>query len=312
MFYNCKVLTTLRIPDNTISIGDYAFADCERLSVISIPNCVKSHGIQSFRNDISLLRLPMSRKLEEIGDMAYSGCNGLTEITIPSSVTSIGLGIVKDCQNITQINVEVGNINYASRDGVLFNSNFDDLIIYPVNHAGVEYVVPEGVDQIASYAFVNAKELKSVSLPSTLSMIGQDAFIGCINLNRLQVLALTPPTCQNNCFDNISKTRCNLQVPIGCRSYYWVAPVWSEFNKIMESDFSRIEDVYLDNLHIGIIDGKISVSGCHEDMTVRIYQINGTLLYQGQPSSGEIQFEPLYHGVYIIMIGNKTFKVIVK
>lgn len=312
MFYNCKVLTTLRIPDNTISIGDYALADCERISVISIPNCVKAYGEQSFRNDISLLRIPMSNELERIGDMAFVGCNGLTEIIIPSAVKSIGAGIVKDCQNITQINVEVGNTNYTSRDGVLFNSDSDELIIFPVNYADSEYSVPDGVNKISSYAFVNAKGLKMVNLPTSLSAIGQDAFIGCVNLNRLRVQALTPPTCQNDCFDNISKTRCELQVPVGCRSYYWVAPVWSEFNKIIETDFSGIEDVYSDDLQVGIINGRISVSGCPDNMTVRIYQINGTLIYQEQANNGEIEFEPASHGMYIVMIGNKAFKLMVK
>lgn len=172
--------------------------------------------------------------------------------------------------------------------------------------------MPEGVNKISSYAFVSAKGLKAVNLPSSLSTIGQDAFIGCVNLNTLQVQALTPPTCQNDCFDNISKTRCELQVPIGCRSYYWVAPIWSEFNKIVETDFSGIEDVYYDNLQVEIINGRISVSGCLEDMTVRVYQINGTLLYQGWPSYGVVQFETSSKGVYIVMIGNKAYKLMVK
>ena len=149
-------------------------------------------------------------------------------------------------------------------------------------------------------------------MPSSLSTIGQDAFIGCVNLNTLQVQAFTPPICQNDCFDNISKTRCELQVPIGCRSYYWVAPVWSEFNKIVETDFSGIEDVYYDNLQVGIINGRISVSGCPDNITVRIYQINGTLIYQEQANKGEIEFEPASHGMYIVMIGNKAFKLMVK
>lgn len=151
-----------------------------------------------------------------------------------------------------------------------------------------------------------------MNLPTSLSAIGQDAFIGCVNLNRLRVQALTPPTCQNDCFDNISKTRCELQVPVGCRSYYWVAPVWSEFNKIIETDFSGIEDVYSDDLQVGIINGRISVSGCPDNMTVRIYQINGTLIYQEQANNGEIEFEPASHGMYIVMIGNKAFKLMVK
>lgn len=312
MFYNCKVLTTLHLPNNSIHIGNYSLADCDKLSIISIPNSVKQFGTEAFRNDISLLRIPMSESLTSIGDMAFMGCNGLTEITIPSEVTSIGDGIVKDCQNISRINVEAGNSNFASVDGVLFNNTFDDLIIFPVNHQSNDYVVADGVRTIAPYAFVNAKGLKVVSLPSTLTTIGQNAFIGCVNLQTLKVQAITPPVCQNDCFESVSKTRCELQVPIGCRSSYWVAPVWSEFNKIVETDFSGIEDVYYGDLQIGIINGKISVSGCPEDMTVRIYQINGTLLYQGQPSNGVVQFEPNSNGVYIVMIGNKAYKLMVK
>lgn len=159
---------------------------------------------------------------------------------------------------------------------------------------------------------MNAKGLKVVSLPSTLTTIGQNAFIGCVNLQVLKVQAITPPVCQNDCFESVSKTRCELQVPVGCRSSYWVAPVWSEFNKIVETGLSIIEDVYYGDVRIGIINGKISVRGCPEDMIVRIYQINGSLLYQGQPSNGEIQFEPSSNGVYIVMIGNNAYKLMMK
>ena len=309
MFYNCKVLTTLHIPNNSILIGNSSFADCDRLSVISIPNSVKKIGTEAFKNDISLMRIPMPEALTTIEDLAFTGCNSLTELNIPSEVSVIGDGIVKDCQNIERISVESDNSYFASVDGVLFNKDRDKLIIFPVNHFSNEYIVAEGVKTIAPFAFVNSKKLKTVNLPSSMSIIGKDAFIGCVNLQILKVQAIAPPVCQNDCFESISKTRCELQVPMGCRSSYWVTPVWSEFNKIVETDFSGIDSVYYDDMHIEIINGKIAISGCPIDVIVRIYQINGILLYQSEVSANGVEFEPSSRGVYLVVIGNKTYKV---
>lgn len=309
MFYNCKVLTTLRLPDSITSIGDFSFADCERLSVISVPNSVEYYGKQSFRNDISLLRVPMPNDLKTIDDMAFSGCNGLSEITIPSNVTYIGSGITINCQNLERINVDADNTNYTSRDGVLYNSSIDELIIYPIGLEGSEFVVPEGVKQIAAYAFMNAKELKIVHLPSSLIHIGQDSFVGCVNLTALRIKALTPPTCQNDCFDDISKTRCELYVPIGCRSYYWVAPVWSEFNKITEIDFGGIKNVYYDNVQVKIENGTISISGCPSDTVIRIYNTKGNILYQAYACNNVVEFNPYTRGVYFVVLGSKIYKI---
>lgn len=309
MFFNCKVLTTLRIPENTIAINDCAFADCDRLSVVSIPNTVTTYGVLSFRNDISLLRIPMPEKLATIGDMAFEGCNGLTELNLPASVVSIGDGIIRDCENISQINVETGNLNYASQNGVLYNSSLDELIIFPVKHNNSEYSVSADVVSIAPYAFFNAKGLVALKLPSTVTTIGKDAFIGCVNLARLQVAALTPPLCQNDCFENVSKTRCELQVPFGCRSYYWVAPVWSEFNKIVESNFSGLSNMQYDELKIVVNEMGINIVGYPRGLTIRIFDVNGILLVSEEPIDDVFQWAPRSKGVYIIMIGETVYKI---
>lgn len=312
MFYNCKVLTTLRLPENSISIGSSAFADCDRLSVLSIPNSVKSFGSKSFANAISLLRIPMPNDLTTIGDMAFMGCNGLTELTLPESVSSIGDGVVNDCQNLSHIDVNVGNSHFASKNGVLYDSDFNELLIFPVNHESTEYSVVDGVISIAPYAFLNAKKLTIVNLPSTLTSIGKDAFIGCVILSTLQVKALNPPVCQNDCFENVSKTRCELQVPLGCRSYYWVAPVWAEFNRIVESGFTGIENVESDGVYISVQNGSINIFGCPRDVFVRIYQTNGTLVFNSNIKEGFLQYTPNSTGTYILLIGNKSYKILIK
>lgn len=311
MFYNCKQLVNLMLPDNTTVIEDYAFADCDRLSVISIPERVKAFGVQSFRNDISLLRIPMPSELTSINDYAFVGCNGISEITIPASVTNIGDVIVKDCQNISKINVAEENSHFASENGVLYTSTFDELLIFPVNYKSNSYIVKDGTKTIAPYAFVNSKRLSEVTLPSTLSNIGADAFIGCVNLSLLHVKALNPPVCDNDCFEAVSKTRCELIVPKGCYSYYWVAPVWSDFNKIKESDFSGIDDILYNDIKVGVENSNIVIGGVPESIEVRIFKVDGTLTYQAPSTGNVLYYRPAQSGIYIIVIGNKTYKLTV-
>lgn len=312
MFYNCKVLTNLILPDNSNTIDDCAFSDCERLSVIAIPNDVVSFGQQAFSGCISLLRIPMPNQLTSIGAMAFSGCNGITEISIPASVSYLGDGIVKNCQNIERINVESRNTNFASKDGVLYTSALDELLIYPVAHDGEIYQVLESASRIAPFAFVNAKKLKHLTLPEIMSSIGEDAFIGCVNLSTLQVRAITPPVCDNDCFENVSKTRCELQVPQGCYSYYWVAPVWSDFNKIVETPFTGMTELESEQTKLRIDGSTIIINGVNRGHYIRIFQTDGTLLYHCISDGNDVRYQASGNGVYIVVLDNQSHKIAIK
>lgn len=312
MFYNCGVLVNLLLPTNATILEDYALANCVRLSTLSLPNVITSIGRETFKNDIGLLRIHMPEQLASIADKAFMGCNNLTEIDIPANVRFIGDGIVKDCENISRINVDASNQYFVSIDGVLFDYDCSTLKIFPVNNSASVYKVPDGVTRIAPYAFVNSKRLTKVTLPSSLLTIGTDAFIGCTNLNVLHTEAIVPPVCDNDCFESVSKTRCELQVPQGCYNAYWVAPIWSEFNKIAENGSSSIDDGSMDNIEVSINGLNIMVTGTPNDTYVRIYQMNGLLIYQQCSNGEDISYQPATTGIYIVVVGNKTYKTMVR
>ena len=48
-------------------------------------------------------------------------------------------------------------------------------------------VIEEGIEEIASYAFVNCKNLESVTIPQSLNIIEMDIFEGCNNLKRVDI-----------------------------------------------------------------------------------------------------------------------------
>lgn len=61
-FYNCDSLTSVKIPQGTISIGASAFADCNALTKVRIPDSVTS-----------------------IADMAFANCDGITFYVVKGS-----------------------------------------------------------------------------------------------------------------------------------------------------------------------------------------------------------------------------------
>ena len=86
--YNSNCFVILRKSYNgayTISAGikniaGGAFAECEGLTSVTIPNSVTS-----------------------IGESAFEECNGLTSVTIPNSVTAIGKNAFRGCSGLTNI-----------------------------------------------------------------------------------------------------------------------------------------------------------------------------------------------------------------
>ena len=101
-------------------------------------------------------------------------------------------------------------------------------------------------------------------------------------------------------------------MPIGCHSSYWVAPIWSEFNEITEVDFSGINNIAYDDLKVKVENDKIIIHGGSSNHSVRIYNINGSLMYSQEISNSEISYEPSNQGVYIVVVGNQIYKLFLK
>ncbi len=69
-------------------IADMAFASCDMLSEVLLPDALTEIGLAAFMNDTSLTEITLPEGLLTVRQSAFSN-TGLSEITIPDSVTTI-------------------------------------------------------------------------------------------------------------------------------------------------------------------------------------------------------------------------------
>ena len=90
-----------------------------------------------------------------VGIRSHAFINGFTdiyEIYIPSNISVIETGAFDGIDNLFDIMVEEGNINYTSIDGVLYDEEEITLLAFPAGRTG-GYIVPTQTERIAANAF---------------------------------------------------------------------------------------------------------------------------------------------------------------
>ncbi len=115
--------------------------------------------------------------LLHIDNAAFIECDNLTSIFIPASVETILFLAFAGCDSLTDIIIADDNERYSSIDGVLYNADKSSLLMYPCGRTDEKFIVPDGVNVIALYAFDGCKYLKEVEFPDSLTEIQDYAFL---------------------------------------------------------------------------------------------------------------------------------------
>ena len=176
------------------SIGERAFAG-SGLSSITIPDNVKSIGINAFGGCRGMKSISIGNGVTSIGEGAFRECTGLTSVTIPNSVLSIGKKAFTDCSSLKSV------------------------------------TIGDGVTTIGDAAF-EWSGLTTVNIPNSVTSIGIYAFSASHLMTIISEIE-NPYSITNNVFKEVP-SYAKLIVPKGTKSKYQATDGWNRFTDIVE------------------------------------------------------------------------------
>ncbi len=167
-FHDRTRLSLVSLPPTVTTIGDYAFHNCTRLETVIIPDTVTYIGWNILEGTPWLLNQPPGCVIEGNNILiAYQGSD--THVDIPEGVTAIAGSAFEDCKSLMSV-----KISGSVRDiGGLAFSGCSQL---------TEISIPDGVKTVGAYAFNWCVALQKAEFADSVSAIGNHAFVGCTSL----------------------------------------------------------------------------------------------------------------------------------
>lgn len=218
-FHSCDKLKTIAFPASFKSLGNNAFSHCTSLEAIYVdgknPYFSSLDGILYDKNQNTLIKCPIPKtnveipltvttigesafyeceylkeinipaSVVKIDSGAFSHCSQLKEIVIPNSVKDIGESFISYCEALDAIVVANSNPYFSSLDGVLYNKDYTSLLSCPISKSNVS--IPTSVKLIGNSAFLGCGNLGVIELPENLEVIGDNAFGNCDSIKNIKI-----------------------------------------------------------------------------------------------------------------------------
>ena len=203
-YINDKEITSIEIPSNVTTLGQYVFQECREFTSLTLPSSITEIGEGAFEGCSGLTSLNLPASISEIGDFAFSDCSGLTSLNLPDGITSISDYAFSGCSGLTSLNL------------------------------------PASISEIGDFAFSDCSGLTSLTLPDGITEIGEYAFWNCSGLTSIYVYAEKVPKIDNSTFSECDTKKCTVYVPKGTYDDYWLSE-FGYFENIVEFDATGID-----------------------------------------------------------------------
>ena len=177
-FESVRSFKSVSIPASVTTIGEYAFAHCGVTSVTFATNSqLTTVDRYAFFSSSSLQSIALPDGVTTIGVAAFNGCNNITSISIPDSITTIeNRALDFDSSAFTAYN----NAKY------LGNSTNPYLVLVKAIDTSITTCnIHTDAKLIYAFAFEDCTLLTSVTIPDSVTIIGNSVFYKCDALESL-------------------------------------------------------------------------------------------------------------------------------
>ena len=136
------------------------------------------------------------------------------------------------------------------------------------NKGMISLSLPNSVTSIGQCAFYGCGSLNSIALPNSLTRIGNNAFTGCNNLTTIVSEIVNPYSIDNSVFSSVF-SKAKLIVPKGTINKYKATDGWKSFANIVEATGNEEADITDNGIYYHLkSDGSLEVTGLASWTTV--------------------------------------------
>ncbi len=180
IFYSSS-LTSITLGKNVVVLGEKAFDGCKKITSIVLPSGITSISNNAFSSCSGLTNIIIPNSVTSIGASAFSYCTSLTTIIIPNSVKSIGTSAFSGC-NLTSLTIGSG-VTSLDASFVNYCTKLTSIIVDTSNTA---FKSVDGniysKDGTVLWRYATGKTAGTFEIPVGVTGIGEYAFNSCTSL----------------------------------------------------------------------------------------------------------------------------------
>ena len=281
-FNGCKSITKVVLPNGLKEIGDFAFMNCPAMTSVNIPTGLTTLGTNAFRGASSLTSsIAIPATLTFISSSAFQGCNKISNVTIPEGITAIGEYAFSECTSLKSIELpttvnelSISAFENAGLTSINIPTGITDI---PASaFAGCKLTsitLPEGLHTIQTEAFAdNGTTINSVSIPQSVTYIGNNAFSGTSVQNFY--INNTPTRLSIGEYTPFKKSGTNIHIFSLMTSIFENATNWSKYAGYFVDDIeiTHVTSIVLDKEKMTVLTnalGKLNATINPEDARVK-------------------------------------------
>ena len=187
-------LESIVIPTNIKQIGSHAFANCNKLSLVTWNATNSKIGDAIFQNTASKIKcFNFGENVSVIPDLLCDGMSSITSVTIPKNIKIINKNVFRYCRNLTSVIWNAENCEptmwgeyqndwYKNKDlennYYILDSGKQDWYMYGpfsnISHKITSFKIGENVQHIPAYLCFGMSKA-SITFPKNIQSIGEYA-----------------------------------------------------------------------------------------------------------------------------------------